>query len=172
MSPSDKCSRCNLPGHYARDCSLGWRHYRVVPEALRILEKGTASWTINRVCYNCAALDHFGDECPYERKRPEWTIFNEPDPSYIRMAMIREAEPGRREDSNRENKRKDETRRQERPKRQEASPNWKKLRQANKNREVTEENYYKHFDGSYREASDRKRTHYESSKGKSNRRSK
>lgn len=116
---------------------------------------------VSPVCYNCTSLDHFGDECPYERKRAEWTIFHRPDPEYLRMTAVGEGRSAT-EDSRRTRERSKDGHR-DRPHDRDSrdvadrrsqqksrdrdtrpSPNWQKMKE-----EVNESNYYKHFDGSY-----------------------
>jgi cellular nucleic acid-binding protein len=90
MHSGDYCARCRHPGHLAKDCSLNWRQYRFAIKQLP--RDDDALWRdfrkIDRCCYNCAALDHFGDECPQRRKKPEWSIFHEPDLRFLRMTFL------------------------------------------------------------------------------------
>jgi hypothetical protein len=159
MTMHDTCRRCDRPGHAGNECSLRWRQY-----TLAGLVEGADASRIYRVCYNCTGLDHFGDECPYERKRADWTIFHEPDPAFIRLATIqqrgsRSSRPkddkrddrknqGRERDHNEGDGRRSHPRHgrasEERP-----SPNWRKMRADAAARVVTEANYYDHFDGTY-----------------------
>lgn len=149
MTARDMCTRCGGPGHHSRECSLNWRRYaldksfssgRLDP---RKIESMAAS--ICRVCYNCAGLDHFGDECPYERKRPDWSIFHEPDAEYLGLATLRSSSSSKQQhissSSNSSSARRSDSSKHGNP-----SQNWKELRQSTI---VTEDNYYKHFDGSY-----------------------
>jgi hypothetical protein len=110
---------------------------------------GAAVASIYRVCYNCAGLDHFGDECPYERKRPDWTSFHEPNPEFLSLAILHPSSSSHSFrptlESVKSIKRKSDDRGHS-SKHGNPSPNWKELRQSTV---VTEENYYKHFDGTY-----------------------
>lgn len=153
MTTRDICSRCSGPGHHSRECSLNWRKYAVDKKFSggrhdsKKIEAAAAS--IHRVCYNCAGLDHFGDECPYERKRPDWTSFHEPNAEFLGLAILRTPSFSQSckptSDLSNSNKRRSHDRGHS-SKPGNPSPNWKELRQS---AIVTEENYYKHFDGSY-----------------------
>jgi len=154
--PGEECRRCGQVGHQASDCSLRWRQYVLVASS----GDKTTSADIRHVCYNCAGLDHFGDECPYERKRRDWSAFHEPDPEFLRLAAIR---PGTSDANERgRDYRSHGDRRDARDTR--PSPNWQKMKSGENGkpstastsyssrgrpREVTEANYYDHFDGSY-----------------------
>lgn len=154
MTARDICSRCGGPGHHGRECSLNWRKYvldkRFCTGRLDPRKIEAAAATICRVCYNCAGLDHFGDECPYERKRPDWTIFHEPNAEFLDLATLRSSstqssrQPTSSSSNSNSHRRSDD--RHQSSRHGNPSPNWKELRQS---AIVTEDNYYKHFDGSY-----------------------
>lgn len=149
LTSRDLCNRCSLPGHYGTECSLRWRRYVFI----KSIEKSAREklLPIKRCCYNCAGLDHLGDECPYTRKRPDWTIFHEPDSRFLRYTEIKEQQHdqsnGRRDEDNRSDRREEKKPvRDNKP-----SPNWRRMRDGpNGPVIITESNYYDHFDGSYK----------------------
>lgn len=158
MTAADKCTRCLGPGHMARECSLLWRQYVFARSIGGAMERQE---TLLPACYNCAGLDHWGDECPYQRKRADWTIFRQLDPEYLRMTRI---ETDAKPEIIRNAQSQAAVRRLTTAsgKKQEASANWRKLQAgkvtiANDHFKKTkqqpvaidESNYYEHFDGSY-----------------------
>lgn len=91
MTVLDYCDRCNQPGHLARDCSLAWRQYvfcKPLPQSDRELQRMLKDRVTMQCCYACAALDHFGDECPGPRKSIEWSAFHEPSLEFLYQAAI------------------------------------------------------------------------------------
>lgn len=180
---NERCSKCSWTGHQARECPLHWRQYAFVADALKSRAKVEhALEGVARVCYNCAGLEHWGDECPHQRKRIEWGAFNEPDLEFLRLAEVSSgrgrAERDPHHDTGRDHPEASRDREQgrshdPRDKRavREVDPNWRRLQGSSsaksahpppaqsrqkqrmpydqRNTAVTEENYYRHFDGSY-----------------------